>query len=186
MCDVNGPFKLCTCSEEVNKNKPHWTLKSDRKNSEFHAVHVGLLEPRFFIFTPFIKRHILRRMNSKTSVFDFEYVPKEKDLLVLRGEYESYFLEYNNNKWNWIDEYEFIQSGENVFRNELCGPIEGARSELKKVIKEYENLTGKKLYRNLFRSGPKDEFEEKLLSLKGLNQKKLISIIKERIEKIGG
>lgn len=28
MCDVNGQFKLCTCSEKVDKKKPHWLLKT--------------------------------------------------------------------------------------------------------------------------------------------------------------
>lgn len=185
MCDVNGPFKLCTCSKEVDKNKPHWILKSVRNNSEFDLEIMGLLAAQFLIFKPIIRRHILKRMNSKTSVFDFEYEPKEKDVLELHGEYESYFLEYNNGKWNWLEGFEIWRLDSYVFQNELCGPIEGARSELTKVIKEYENLTGKKLYRNLFLSGP-DEFEEKLLSLKGLNQEKLVSIIKERIEEIKG
>ena len=34
MCDVNGPFKLCTCSEKIDKNKPYWVLKSNRKDEE--------------------------------------------------------------------------------------------------------------------------------------------------------
>ena len=27
MCDLNGPFKLCTCSDKIDKEKPHWILK---------------------------------------------------------------------------------------------------------------------------------------------------------------
>ena len=30
MCDVNGQFKLCTCSEKIDKKKPYWVLKSNR------------------------------------------------------------------------------------------------------------------------------------------------------------
>ena len=30
MCDINGQFKLCTCSEKVDKSKPYWVLKSNR------------------------------------------------------------------------------------------------------------------------------------------------------------
>ena len=33
MCDVNGPFKLCTCSEKIDKKKPYWVLKSNREDN---------------------------------------------------------------------------------------------------------------------------------------------------------
>jgi hypothetical protein len=26
MCNINGPFKLCTCAEKVDRTKPHWIL----------------------------------------------------------------------------------------------------------------------------------------------------------------
>ena len=32
MCDVNGPFKLCTCPEKIDKKKPYWVLKSNRED----------------------------------------------------------------------------------------------------------------------------------------------------------
>ena len=34
MCDVNGQFKLCTCSEKIDKKKPYWVLKSNREEGE--------------------------------------------------------------------------------------------------------------------------------------------------------
>ena len=27
MCDLNGPFRLCTCSNQVDYSKPHWILR---------------------------------------------------------------------------------------------------------------------------------------------------------------
>ena len=27
MYDINGQFKVCTCSEKVDKKKPRWVLK---------------------------------------------------------------------------------------------------------------------------------------------------------------
>jgi hypothetical protein len=26
MCNINGPFKLCTCADKVDRTKPHWIL----------------------------------------------------------------------------------------------------------------------------------------------------------------
>ena len=26
MCDLNGPFRLCTCSDDVEYTKPHWIM----------------------------------------------------------------------------------------------------------------------------------------------------------------
>lgn len=34
MCDVNGQFKLCTCSEKIDKTKPYWVLKINRQEGE--------------------------------------------------------------------------------------------------------------------------------------------------------
>ena len=36
MCDVNSQFKLCTCSEKIDKKKPYWVLKSNREDGEEH------------------------------------------------------------------------------------------------------------------------------------------------------
>jgi hypothetical protein len=32
MCDLNGPFRLCTCSDELDYTKPHWILRMNSTN----------------------------------------------------------------------------------------------------------------------------------------------------------
>ena len=41
MCDVNGQFKLCTCSEKIDKKKPYWVLKSNREDDEEDHMVLG-------------------------------------------------------------------------------------------------------------------------------------------------
>ena len=57
MCDVNGPFKLCTCSEKIDKNKPYWVLKSNREDNPDLMV-VGLFSQPNVLFTPIIRRNL--------------------------------------------------------------------------------------------------------------------------------
>lgn len=79
MCYVNGQFKLCTCSEKIDKKKPYCILKSNRKNEEEKVVN-GMFSKPNPLFTTIVRKNILRRLNSVKSIFDFEYNPKEKDL----------------------------------------------------------------------------------------------------------
>ena len=78
MCDVNGPFILCTCSEKIDKKKPYWVLKSNRKDEEETDV-LGMFSQPNPLFTPILRKNILRRLNSVKSIFDFEYNPEERD-----------------------------------------------------------------------------------------------------------
>ena len=32
MCDLNGPFRLCTCSGDIDYSKPHWILRMNNIN----------------------------------------------------------------------------------------------------------------------------------------------------------
>ena len=32
MCDLNGPFRLCTCSDDIDYTKPHWILRMNSIN----------------------------------------------------------------------------------------------------------------------------------------------------------
>ena len=71
MCDVNGQFKLCTCSEKIDKKKPYWVLKSNREDGEEHFI-VGLFSQPNPLFTLILRRNILRRLNTVESIFDFD------------------------------------------------------------------------------------------------------------------
>lgn len=54
MYDINGQFKVCTCSEKVDKKKPRWVLKSNRKDEEETDV-LGMFSQPNPLFTPNIK-----------------------------------------------------------------------------------------------------------------------------------
>lgn len=185
MCDVNGPFKLCTCSEKIDKKKPYWVLKQNKLNEE-DTVVVGLFSQPNPLFTPIFKKNILYRLNSVKSIFDFEYNPKEKDLLKLCGEFDEYYCEFINGKWMWLENFDYIGKDEGKFKNKSKGYIEGSKSKLTEVLKEYEKLTNSNLYRtpDFDIIDPKNEFEKKLFFTKKVNQKKIIELIEEEIKKI--
>lgn len=46
MCDFNGPFRLCTCSSDIDYRKPHWILRMNSTNdSEETMVRIGMMMP---------------------------------------------------------------------------------------------------------------------------------------------
>tara|TARA_B110001469_G_C9418510_1_gene213611 strand:+ start:313 stop:615 length:303 start_codon:yes stop_codon:yes gene_type:complete len=93
MCYVNGQFKLCTCSEKIDKKKPYWVLKLNKQKGEEFGV-LGMFSQPNPVFTTKLRRNILRKLNLVKSIFDFEYNRKEKDLLKLCGEYDEYYCEF--------------------------------------------------------------------------------------------
>ena len=184
MCDVNGQFKLCTCSEKIDKKKPYWVLKSNKKKGEELGV-LGMFSQPNPVFTPILRRNILRRLNSVKSIFDFEYSPHERDLLKLCGKYDEYYCEFINGKWVWLENFDFFGKKNNKFKNKSKGYIEGSKSKLMEVLSEYQKLTKSNLYRTEYEGmiEPKNEFEEKLFYTKRTN-KELIQFIEEEIDRI--
>ena len=185
MCDVNGQFKLCTCSEKIDKKKPYWVLKSNKQKGEEFGV-LGMFSQPNTVFTPILRRNILRRLNSVKSIFDFEYTPKEKDLLKLCGKYDEYYCEFINGKWVWLENFDFFGKKNNKFKNKSKGYIEGSKSKLMEVLSEYQKLTKSNLYRTEYEGmiEPKNEFEEKLFFTNKCNQKEVIKLIEEEIDRI--
>ena len=185
MCDVNGPFKLCTCSEKIDKKKPYWVLKSNREDDEDHMV-LGMFSEPNIIFTPIVRRNILTRLNSVKSIFDFDYKPKERDLLKLCGEFDEYYCEFKGGKWIWLENFTYIEKKSGEYRNKTKGYIEGLQSKLMNVLDEYHTLTKISLYESddFGVHLPKNEFEEKLYYSKKMNQKKIIVMIQEEIQRL--
>ena len=109
MCDINGQFKLCTCSEKIDKKKPYWVLKSNREDDEEDHMVLGMFSEPNIIFTPIVRRNILRRLNTIKSIFDFDYTPKERDLLKLCGEYDEYYCEFKEGKWIWLENFTYLE-----------------------------------------------------------------------------
>ena len=186
MCDVNGQFKLCTCSEKIDKKKPYWVLKSNREDDEEDHMVLGMFSEPNIIFTPIVRRNILRRLNTVKSIFDFDYKPKERDLLKLSGEYDEYYCEFKGGKWIWLENFNYIEKEEGTFKSKKRGYIEGKQSELMRVLEEYETITKISLYDdNEFGVYiPKNEFEEKLYYSKKMNQKEIIVMIQEEIQRL--
>tara|TARA_B110000971_G_C19839059_1_gene421681 strand:- start:54 stop:617 length:564 start_codon:yes stop_codon:yes gene_type:complete len=184
MCDVNGPFKLCTCSEKIDKKKPYWVLKSNREDNIENMV-LGMFSQPNIIFTPIVRRNILTRLNSVKSIFDFDYKPKERDLLKLCGEYDEYYFEFKGGKWIWLENFNYIGKDDGTFKSKKRGYIEGKQSELMRVLEEYKTITKISLYddNDFGVRIPKNEFEEKLYSKK-INQKEVIKMIQEEIDRL--
>ena len=88
MCDLNGPFRLCTCSSEIDYTKPHWILRMNSvNNGEDIMVIIGIMTP-INLIDKIERRKILRRLNT-VNVFDFKYNPSENDQLELNLEEED-------------------------------------------------------------------------------------------------
>ena len=135
MCDLNGPFKLCSCSSDVDYSKPHWILKTNQiRNEEYLEVIVGMMIPPNLI-DKIERRKILRRLNT-INVFDFEYSPSENDQLALNHEEEDgYKFTFKGGKWV-MEEF----MGEHLVfehENQREGLIESLPSKLREVYKSY-------------------------------------------------
>ena len=159
MCDVNGPFKLCTCGSKVDKLKPYWILHRYLQSKEEYQL-LG----QFYLPNPYDKissRSLKRRLNS-VNVFDFEYDPQEGDYLELyitpykegeEIEFPDFKLEFNNGKWRLLEEFESIEYKHSA---KHVGVIDGPVTELTVAYERFRNThEGRKwVYLNIFDSNP--------------------------------
>jgi hypothetical protein len=135
MCDLNGPFKLCTCSTEIDYSKPHWILKTNPvKNEEFLNIIEGMMIPPNLI-DKIERRKVLRRLNS-FNVFDFEYTPSENDQLELNHqEDDGYKFTFKGDKWvleEFFGAHPVFEHG-----TQRDGLIKSLPSKLKEVYSKY-------------------------------------------------
>ena len=138
MCDLNGPFRLCTCSSDIDYTKAHWVLRMNTTSEEKDMmVRIGMMMPLNLI-NKIERRKILRRLNT-VNVFDFEYAPSENDQLELNlEEDDGYTFNFKKGKWTleeWYGEYSEFE-----YNNQKEGVIESENSELKEVYKRYLNV----------------------------------------------
>ena len=138
MCDLNGPFRLCTCSEDIDYSKPHWILRMNNINDgEEMMVTIGMMTP-INLIDKIERRKILRRLNT-INVFDFEYNPKDNDQLELNfQEYDGYKFTFKNGKWKieeWYGEHPIFEH-----QNTKEGVIDSLPSKLKEVYKRYLDI----------------------------------------------
>ena len=169
MCDLNGPFRLCTCNSELDYSKPHWILHMNSTNEgEDMMVIIGMMTPMSLI-DKIEKRKILRRLNT-INVFDFEYYPTENDQLELNfSEDNGYKFTFKKDKWvmeEWYGEHPIIEH-----QTSKEGVIDSPPSELKEVYNRYLEVI--------------DNNEEDIVmcgwSNYRISEKKLIKLLKKRI-----
>ena len=131
MCDVNGKFKLCTCSEKIDKKKPYWVLnKGVPKKDERETSILGtLIYSEDEILKEISEERLLQDLNSK-NIFDFDYKPSENDILKLYdGNYNYYFIFSkikNHSKWKVLETGPFSDE-KHLFKlhQKMKGFIEG-------------------------------------------------------------
>ena len=135
MCDLNGPFKLCSCSKHVYYSKPHWILRMNNTNEgEDAMINVGMMIPPNLIHK-IERRKILRRLNT-INVFDFEYAPNENDQLELNYQEDDGFkFTFKGGKWvmeEFMGEHLVFKHG-----SQREGLIESLPTKLKEVYERY-------------------------------------------------
>ena len=138
MCDLNGPFRLCTCSEDIDYSKPHWILRMNNSSEgEDMMVTIGMMIPSNLI-DKIERRKILRRLNT-INIFDFDYSPSENDQLELNYD-EDYGYKFTFKKGKWVVEEWY---GEHpIFEHQYTkeGLIDSLPSKLKEVYKRYLDI----------------------------------------------
>ena len=146
MCDVNGPFKLCTCDSDLDRKKPHWILHRIIQSREVINVMGLFYQPEPYIIISL--RSLKRRLNS-INVFDFDYIPQDGDFLELFVSPDpsddelmaDFELEYSNGKWGYVVEDERIEL---KHRETHEGEIQGAKSSLTLAFDEFKANASKK------------------------------------------
>ena len=102
MCSTGDGFKLCTCSDDIDKEKPHWVLERLKINKkDTYVISIGTFSPDYLESI----KYILEQLNNHNP-FDFDYKPGNRDLLTLNFGEGSFHLIYDNNEWTDFDEYE--------------------------------------------------------------------------------
>jgi len=135
MCDLNGPFRLCSCSDNIDYTKPHWILRMNSVNNDVETmVTIGMMMPLNLI-NKIERRKILRRLNT-VNVFDFKYAPSENDQLKLNLEEDDGYT-FNFKKGKWVFEEWYGEHQEFEYKNQKEGIIESLPSKLKEVYNQY-------------------------------------------------
>lgn len=149
MCDLNGPFKLCTCDSYIDRTKPHWVLHRFLESKTELQVLGEFSNPN--LYDQYIIKKIKKRLNSY-NVFDFDYTPKDGDYLELfcniySDEYSDenepdFRLEYIKGKWIVFEEHEISRYRHKTKSN---GKIEGPITELTLAYKNFMENSSEEL-----------------------------------------
>jgi len=169
MCDLNGPFRLCSCSDNIDYTKPHWILRMNSVNNDVETmVTIGMMMPLNLI-NKTERRKILRRLNT-VNVFDFKYAPSENDQLKLNLEEDDGYT-FNFKKGKWVFEEWYGEHQEFEYKNQKEGIIESLPSKLKEVYNQYLRV---------LKDGQPDIVQDNW-SDKRMSEKSLIDYMQRRI-----
>ena len=127
MCSSDS-LKFCTCnSGPVDKTKPYWVLYSSNRGDEIKSVCVGRINITWFSDTisyEDFSKSLIDKLKS-SSLFDFEYEPKEGDIISIHLTTEGKIkinLRYESGEWwDLIYGYEEL---EDFYRKKIeSGPL---------------------------------------------------------------
>ena len=126
MCNPLGPFKLCTCSEKIDKNKPHWILRTQAVDTGMVNHIVGqMVQPDWEKMLQ--GNSILEYLNSE-NVFDFDFTPKQGDRLEVHIDSETgFYYIFGGKKWNEDEPFGALVVYK--YKKRLKGEIQCAKEE---------------------------------------------------------
>ena len=108
MCSTSDGFKLCTCSNEIDENKPHWVLERLKtKKNGIKFMVIGTFDVNYLENL----EYVLEQLNNHNP-FDFDYEPRNRDLLTLKFEEGEFNLFYYNKRWADFDEYAELEENQ--------------------------------------------------------------------------
>ena len=113
MCKI-GEFKLCTCSGQIDKSKPHWILEKLSVNkNEITYLIIGMFREEYIMNMGFV----IDKLNDGNP-FDFEYKPRQKDILTLNFDDVAFTLIYTKGKWREFDnDYPGLEENQKEFKS---------------------------------------------------------------------
>lgn len=121
MCQFEGNLKLCTCSDEIDKTKPYWTLARKRDDIKEYPMIMGSFEmPSNGVQNTFSMFE--ERLNHPGGCFDFNYIPDDKDTLTLVMEERNFVFSFDTKSQNWRSEvFDKMQVYRDIFDE---GPLQ--------------------------------------------------------------
>jgi hypothetical protein len=170
MCDVNGPFKLCTCDTTVDRTKPHWVLHRYIQSKKEFQMMGDFRTPN--PFQKISSRNLLKRLNS-VKIFDFEYEPQEGDYLELFISSEIFFneiepdyrLEYSKGRWKNLKPFIFTEYKHSMSQT---GPIDGPVTDLTISYNQFIENAGEEMVQEFENYFPFYLYPNRTISKKGL------------------
>ena len=108
MCSTSDGFKLCTCSGDIDEDKPHWVLERLKtKKNGIKFMVIGTFDVNYLENL----EYVLEQLNNHNP-FDFDYEPRNRDLLTLKFEEGEFNLFYYNKRWTDFDEYAELEENQ--------------------------------------------------------------------------